>query len=187
MSAVPSGEKVLFDGSPSALVVATHIVWRALVAIGVWLLYGLGLPKVMPLLAEQAGSAGMTPEQFELSVGWIDRVAFWVALVIAAGFAWRAIVGGLRLVVTRYTITERRVQVGTGLLNRNIENLEIARIADVSAQQPLLLRVFGQGNLLVMSSDRSAPYLRLVGLPKPEALMGALLRQAQPANVFEVR
>lgn len=188
MSAIPRDEQIIFHGGPSAIVVTTHVVRAALWAVAVYLLYHFGVPRLAALVAEQAAAVGSASSaDAAAAADWVRRVGFYAMVVLVTLLGWRAIIGGARLVTLRYTITPRRIQLATGLLSRHIENIEMPRIADVTVQEPLFLRLFGQGDLIIVSADRTMPWLRLHGLPKPRALMATILQCARPTGFVEMR
>ena len=50
--------------------------------------------------------------------------------------------------------------------NRNSEEIELYRIKDSSFNEPFFYRIFGLGNILLHTSDRSMPTLEIKALPK---------------------
>ena len=65
---------------------------------------------------------------------------------------------------TKFDITPRRVYYYHGVLNRRVDQLEIARIRDLSTSEPLLLRLFGLGNLILLTADRTHPQQLIPGI-----------------------
>lgn len=188
MSAVPPDEQILFHGGPSAVVVVTHVLGALIWAVAFYLLHHWGMPRLIAFITTQATAIGSaTPADATAAAAWIKRAGFYAMALLVSLQAWRALIGGARIVTTRYTITPRRLQVTTGLLHRAIENLEMPRIADIAVRQPLFLRLFNQGDLIIVSADRTTPIVRLQGLPQPQALMATLLRCARPTGMVEVR
>ena len=68
------------------------------------------------------------------------------------------------LATTKFDITPRRVYYYHGVLNRRVDQLEIARIRDLSTSEPLLLRLFGLGNLILLTADRTHPRQLIPGI-----------------------
>lgn len=54
-----------------------------------------------------------------------------------------------------YTVTEERMKVRKGVLNKSTHELELFRVRDFDLREPFYLRPFGLGNILIISSDRS--------------------------------
>ncbi len=70
----------------------------------------------------------------------------------------------------RYRITARRVQVEEGLLGKRVAAIDLWRVRDVVLNQTVVARVFGFGDLELVSSDEVQPDLVLRGLPGARAL-----------------
>jgi uncharacterized membrane protein YdbT with pleckstrin-like domain len=100
-----------------------------------------------------AAVLGSTP------VGW---------LAVAAGIAvlWGAV--GLSIVYRRmavhYRLTRYRLFHERGVVARVMDRLETIDIDDVIVKQTLLDRVLGIGTIIVMTSDRTAPQVRMTGI-----------------------
>jgi uncharacterized membrane protein YdbT with pleckstrin-like domain len=62
---------------------------------------------------------------------------------------------------TSYQLTSERLRVGSGVLSRTIDELELYRVKDTRFHQPLPLRLFGLANLTLTTSDRSDPVILL--------------------------
>lgn len=74
----------------------------------------------------------------------------------------------IRWIVTRttvYELTSQRLRKTSGILNKKLDELELYRVKDSTLEQPLLLRMFGLGNITIMSSDVSLPVLQLSAVP----------------------
>lgn len=67
--------------------------------------------------------------------------------------------GILRLNTTTYTITSQRIMMKTGLIGKNVEEIELLRVRDLSVAQSMMDRILGIGSLTVFSDDASAPQL----------------------------
>jgi uncharacterized membrane protein YdbT with pleckstrin-like domain len=57
------------------------------------------------------------------------------------------IVGWLRRITTRYTISNHRIYVRRGILSRNIDQTRIERLQDVSTSQSFFDRILGIGTV----------------------------------------
>lgn len=99
-----------------------------------------------------------------VNAGWIvfGLLGFWlvVPLVIALWRIWAT---------SRhtYTLTSQRLRERTGVLIRDVEELELYRVKDLSIHQPLLQQVFGLGQVVLITSDRSTPRVVLNAVPNP--------------------
>lgn len=92
------------------------------------------------------------------------------ALAVVAKAVWDFLV----LHNTLYEIRDSLLCVRTGVLNQEWEKLEIFRIKDLTVKKPLALRVFGLGNVSIVSSDETTPVVTLQGISDPNALVASL-------------
>ncbi|MRN55604.1 PH domain-containing protein [Paenibacillus monticola] len=67
--------------------------------------------------------------------------------------------GLIGLNTTSYKITSQRIMVKTGLIGKNVEEIELLRVRDLSVAQSIMQRMLGIGTLTVFSDDTSAPQL----------------------------
>jgi uncharacterized membrane protein YdbT with pleckstrin-like domain len=88
-----------------------------------------------------------------------------------AGWCW------LQLRSRVYEITSERVRVSTGILTRRTDDLELYRVEDLTLVEPLGLRLFGLGNIELITNDTSSPKLVLPALRGVQPLREEL-RQA---------
>ena len=101
-------------------------------------------------------------------------VYFWTYLL------WLLVAGGIavgatlalnplaRWLVTRstaYELTTQRLRKTSGILSKKLDELELYRVKDSTLEQPVLLRMFGLGNITVISSDATLPMLIMSAVP----------------------
>ena len=70
------------------------------------------------------------------------------------------IAAGWKFLVVRcqgYEITTQRLRIFEGVLNRDIDEIELYRVKDSRLLLPFWLRVFGLGNIALETSDRTHP------------------------------
>jgi membrane protein YdbS with pleckstrin-like domain len=66
---------------------------------------------------------------------------------------------------TEYLITNQRVRIRTGILNKKIQEIELFRVRDTSASQTLFQRIFSLGNIQIISGDDTHPNLLIRSIP----------------------
>ncbi|MCB1231941.1 MAG: PH domain-containing protein [Verrucomicrobiae bacterium] len=94
-----------------------------------------------------------TPSQWQNFGWWISCL-----LVIPIPFAiWKAI----SIANFRITLTKQRLRIRSGVFTKANEDIELYRVKDWSLSEPLLQRMFGCGQIEILSSDRTAPELHL--------------------------
>ena len=74
---------------------------------------------------------------------------------------------GLPLSLTRYSLSEDRLFLETGLLSTRCEEILLYRVRDLSMKISLGQRIFGVGTVTVQSSDKSCPVLELRNIKHP--------------------
>lgn len=74
---------------------------------------------------------------------------------------------GMPITFTKYTMSEDRLFLQTGLLNLKSEELLLYRVRDISMQASLLQRIFGVGTIFIDSSDQTTPKLQLINVKAP--------------------
>ena len=74
---------------------------------------------------------------------------------------------GLPISFTKYTLTEEKLLIDTGILSRNQEEIRLYRITDFSVKQGIFQRIFGVGNILVSSSDNLQHEFVICDVKKP--------------------
>lgn len=113
--------------------------------------------------------------------------AYYAAVPLcAADLLWRT----LKVRATHYTITTQRVRVTRGLLSKNVQEIELYRVKDTSATQTLYQRLFGLGDVEILSGDAENPSIVLRYVPKAldirERIRHEVLDLRQRFNVREL-
>ncbi|MGK7911662.1 MAG: PH domain-containing protein [Synechococcus sp.] len=94
--------------------------------------------------------------------------------VVKLAWAWFAVSS------TVYTLTKERFIVQQGVINRRTDTLELYRVTDVTVIEPLLIRLAGAGDVILMSDDRTTPAVRVRAVHQPVQVM-ALIRKYSEA------
>lgn len=69
---------------------------------------------------------------------------------------------------TRYRLTTHRLFKETGILSRDLNEIELVRVDDVAVRQNLIQRIFNVGVVTVIAPhDQTEPRLELVGIENP--------------------
>ncbi|MCI8648646.1 MAG: PH domain-containing protein [Anaerotruncus sp.] len=86
---------------------------------------------------------------------------------------------GLPLSFTRYSLSEDRLFLETGLLNLHTEEIILYRVRDLSLKMRFWQRVFGVGSVIVQSSDKTTPILELESIKQPREVKEMIYRQVE--------
>lgn len=111
--------------------------------------------------------------------GSVGRILLLICLLAAAGFAGVALWRFLLLRSRVYELTNERIHVGHGLLSRQIDDLELYRVKDITVIQPFLLRLFGRGNVILQTSDRTTPSLIIEAVTRPTELRDLIRKHVE--------
>ena len=79
----------------------------------------------------------------------------------------------------KYELTQERLILRSGVLNKKIEELELFRIRDYSIEKPFIYNIFGVGNIILTSSDKTNPYIKLEALKDIENLKNKIRNAVQ--------
>jgi len=118
---------------------------------------------------------------------WVDpsRAPLALAVVLGAYVLWRGVRIGIlaaRLRTTRYRLTNQRLTVESGLLSRSMVEVDLRSVDDLVFRQGPVERLLGIGSITVVSSDRTAPRLGLLGVKDPRGTRELIRTQAYAAT-----
>ncbi len=86
-----------------------------------------------------------------LVIGGTFHPIFWLAIPIVLVITiWNYLVVRLQ----SYTLTNERIIIKKGVFNRITDELELYRVKDHRLEQPFFLRIFGLGNIIIITSDQ---------------------------------
>jgi uncharacterized membrane protein YdbT with pleckstrin-like domain len=75
---------------------------------------------------------------------------------------------------TEYRLFPESLEVEAGIISRRIENIQLFRVRDLGLAQSILNRLAGVGDIIVTSTDQSAPHYRLRGIDDPREVYDRL-------------
>lgn len=91
----------------------------------------------------------------------------------------------------RYVVTNQRLKIDYGLLNRQSEEIELFRVQDLSVERSLFDRMFGVGNIIIHSGDSTGASTVLYDIQDVESVkdlireQSRIERQRHRVGVFE--
>lgn len=101
-----------------------------------------------------------------LAIGIIFPLAY-------AGWLWL----GTRCRV--FELTSERLRIYEGILNQEINEVELYRVKDTKISKPFWLRIFGFSNLHLDTSDRSCPSVEIPAVRDGAAIREKLRKQVE--------
>jgi uncharacterized membrane protein YdbT with pleckstrin-like domain len=69
-----------------------------------------------------------------------------------------------------YELTNQRLKMHSGVLSKRIEELELYRVRDTQFEQPFFLRLFGLGNVILLTTDTTSPEVIVPAIPNAQAI-----------------
>lgn len=96
-----------------------------------------------------------------------DVNALLLLLVLPVGYVWWK---WMEINSTRLKLTDQRIIIRKGILNKITNETELYRVRDSSIEEPFFYRMFGCGNIMIYTTDESDATLRLIAYKKPHWL-----------------
>lgn len=90
---------------------------------------------------------------------------------------------GMPITFTKYSMSEDRIFLETGLLNSSQDEVILYRVRDISLTISLWQRIFGVGSVVVKSSDKTLPELRLHNIKQPREVKELVHQQVEKMKV----
>ena len=147
-------DECLFSGRPSIFALLGSIMATAalVVLLGfVWLNPVGHLVNRIPQVDLAASELGMVDL-------YADRIALGLAALALVVLAAR--VAALKR--TTYEVTADRVELTRGLFSREVDNIDMFRIVDISLHRSVLDCILGIGTVVLSTKDDSDPYFEFV-------------------------
>jgi membrane protein YdbS with pleckstrin-like domain len=162
-----AAEQTLWEASPSSLMLLGQALSVTLVVVAVLVLAAFAIPAL--------SDVGRNT-WFDSSKAWLVLAVVLGAYVLLRGI--RIALSAARLRATRYRLSNQRLVVETGLITRTLVEVDLRSVDDLIFRQGLMERLLGIGTVSVVSSDRNAPRLPLVGVKDPRAIRELIRSQA---------
>jgi uncharacterized membrane protein YdbT with pleckstrin-like domain len=140
------GEEIVFEGRP---------VWRAILS---FYITGLIAAIVVGVIVGLIVSAAL-------------GVVVWLVL-----FALVVLVGFVRRVSTRYTITNQRLRIERGLLSKHIQQTRIERVQNVNTSQTFVSRILRVGTVDFDTAGTDDSDFTFMGVGSPHRVVEAIDR-----------
>ncbi|MBQ9839244.1 MAG: PH domain-containing protein [Oscillospiraceae bacterium] len=90
---------------------------------------------------------------------------------------------GMPISFTRYAMSEDRLFQSIGFFNIKDEEVLLYRIRDINTSRTLWQRIFGVGNVTVVSSDKSMPTVVLKNIKNPMQVKELLHQQVEDMKI----
>lgn len=90
---------------------------------------------------------------------------------------------GLPWTFTTYTMTEEKLLVDSGFLNRKQDETRLYRILDMSLERSFGQRIFGLGTITCNTSDQTSPILVIKNIKKSKEVKELLSEMVEKERV----
>ena len=124
-------------------------------------------------------------------VGLVLGVIFWFAfsegaavLVFLGAMVVAVLVGWVRRVFVRYTITDQRLRIQRGIISRNIQQTRIDRVQNVTTRQSVMDRLFRVGSVDFDTAGTDDSNFIFAGVNDPQRVVAAVA-EAQRASAAQ--
>jgi uncharacterized membrane protein YdbT with pleckstrin-like domain len=121
------------------------------------------------MTAEQTVWNGSPSQVINLPIFILCGLFFWLVVPVFYGL-WKYLV----VKFTQYELSSERLKIRSGVINRKLDELELYRVRDYKLDQPLSLRIFHLGNIVLQTSDRTTPTVVLRAIHDAESVRESL-------------
>ncbi|MBC7981151.1 MAG: PH domain-containing protein [Armatimonadetes bacterium] len=111
-----------------------------------------------------------------ISVGGVFFPPAWIGLIIPFIYAiWRY----LTVRCQKYELTTERLRITKGVINQNIDEVELYRVKDMVVERKWWMRLTGLGHIHLETSDRSLPHIDIPAIRDSINLREALRQKVE--------
>lgn len=151
-------ERIIFKGNPSIISILGTLVLCLVLFVG--------------------GSIALVVFRTDIS----DKI-FWYGVIWLPLIPMLYLLGKyVALKFVSYEITSERVKTIKGILSKRTDELELYRVKDTSLIEPFIYRMFGVGNISIITGDDTTPQLELKAIKNAKEV-----REQLRASVEECR
>lgn len=92
------------------------------------------------------------------------------------------IVRHFQVLGTHYRVTTRRVVIETGVFSKKMEQIDLYRITDYQVERPFGQRLFGTGNIALITVDPTSPRVEIREIKTDVTVLYEAIRTATEAD-----
>ena len=82
-----------------------------------------------------------------------------------------------------YELTSERLRIRQGVLNKELDELELYRVRDYRLERPFILRIFSLGNIILTTTDTTHPVVVLRAIRDGERVREQIRRHVEECRV----
>lgn len=111
-----------------------------------------------------------------IGLAWVGAPA-WVSVLLALALLLIPAYYHLRRNMVRYTVTDAKMQIDTGLIARTTRNIPLSKIQDVTVSSSISQRLIGFGDIIVDNASEIGGTTVLKNINNPRHYADLLLRE----------
>ncbi|MBU1260267.1 MAG: PH domain-containing protein [Planctomycetes bacterium] len=161
----------LFEASPSLWIVTPSFLKMAFVFAFCYLLAFWPVKQILTNLNLPANT-----------IGAIEKYRVVVALSLSAAAAIVFLFKIIKLKSIRYRITTDRIEWTRGIFSRNVDNIDMFRIVDMSMHRSFSDRLVGIGSVVLITTDKTDPEFRFEKISGPKQLYDIIKKTSLDAD-----
>jgi uncharacterized membrane protein YdbT with pleckstrin-like domain len=93
-------------------------------------------------------------------------IVWWLWAALLVRLAWKVFAWSLEF----FIVTEHRVMLITGVLNRKVAMMPLAKVTDIALERPFVGRLIGYGTFVLESAGQDQALREVEYMPYPEQL-----------------
>ncbi|MCX5683091.1 MAG: PH domain-containing protein [Planctomycetota bacterium] len=175
-SPIPNPEETIWEGRASLAYFLPGMAWAGLWAVA-WVTLAANVSRLAAWVTEHTRT-------FAPDLGDLVPTSYIAAffLLCAAIACWGLVKRTLTYLNTYYIFTSQRLRVRQGIVAREMVQMELFRVKDFSLVETLWGRITGYAHVRIVSTDKLANNLLLLGLPGGMETMDKIRVAAQMAR-----
>jgi membrane protein YdbS with pleckstrin-like domain len=171
-------DEVLWYGRPSVFALAGPILKTAVFAALCWAVFRYPVTGLFAYADKYVSAAPVSADRLTQIEEWIDLGA--LALI---GLASLVLIG--RIIALKsiyYEVTPDRIEWSRGILDRQVDNIDMFRVIDLKLRRSLIECILGIGTVQLTTKDDSDPHFDFVKVPDCRYLYNVLKKAGLEAD-----
>lgn len=100
----------------------------------------------------------------------MDTASLYIGKSLALTIICKVIYDYVFIRLNLYKINSGIFTEKTGVFSRSTETIDLFRVKDIALEEPFFLRIFKMGNIILYSSDKTSPTLKIRAISRPEGI-----------------
>ena len=113
---------------------------------------------------------------FVFFLAWLG-VPAWISILLALSLLLIPAYYHLRRNMVKYTVTDSKLQIDTGLIARTTKNIPLSKVQDVTVSASIPQRLMGFGDIIIDNASEIGGSIVMHNISKPRHYADLLLRE----------